>query len=104
MTTARRILLVDDDNDLRAALHDQLSLHDEFDVAQVDTARKGLEFAKANNPDLVLFDVSLPDMDGREAVKVLRKSGFKSPIIMLTGNTSDADQILGLDRAPTTTC
>jgi DNA-binding response OmpR family regulator len=97
MTTARRILLVDDDNDLRAALHDQLSLHDEFDVAQVDTARKGLEFAKANNPDLVLFDVSLPDMDGREAVKVLRKSGFKSPIIMLTGNTSDADQILGLD-------
>ncbi len=97
MTTARRILLVDDDNDLRAALHDQLSLHDEFDVAQVDTARKGLDFAKANNPDLVLFDVSLPDMDGREAVKVLRKSGFKSPIIMLTGNTSDADQILGLD-------
>ena len=97
MTTARRILLVDDDNDLRAALHDQLSLHDEFDVAQVDTARKGLEFAKANNPDLVLFDVSLPDMDGREAVKVLRKSGFKSPIIMLTSNTSDADQILGLD-------
>jgi DNA-binding response OmpR family regulator len=95
--TARRILLVDDDNDLRAALHDQLALHEEFDVAEVDTASKGMEFAKANNPDLVLFDVSLPDMDGREAVKILRKSGFKSPIIMLTGNTSDADQILGLD-------
>ena len=97
MTTSRRILLVDDDNELRLALHDQLSLHDEFDVAQVDTACKGVDFAKANNPDLVLFDVSLPDMDGREAVKLLRKSGFKSPIIMLTGNTSDADQILGLD-------
>ncbi len=36
-------------------------------------------------------------MDGREAVKLLRKSGFKTPIVMLTGNTSDADQILGLD-------
>lgn len=97
MTSARRILLVDDDNDLRSALHDQLTLHEEFEVAEVDTACKGVEFAKSNNPDLVLFDVSLPDMDGREAVKLLRRSGFKSPIIMLTGNASDADQILGLD-------
>ena len=45
----------------------------------------------------MLFDVGLPDMDGREAVKLLRKSGFKSPIIMLTANDLDADQILGLD-------
>lgn len=97
MSTARRILLVDDDNDLRSALHDQLALHEEFEVSEVDTACKGVDFAKTNNPDLVLFDVSLPDMDGREAVKLLRKSGFKSPIIMLTGNTSDADQVLGLD-------
>ena len=44
-----------------------------------------------------MFDVGLPDMDGREAVKQLRKSGFKTPIVMLTGNTSDADQIFGLD-------
>ncbi len=97
MTTSRRLLLVDDDNELRLALHDQLSLHEEFEVSQVDTALKGLDFAKVNNPDLILFDVSLPDMDGREAVKLLRKSGYKSPIIMLTGNTSDADQVLGLD-------
>ena len=45
----------------------------------------------------MVFDVGLPDMDGREAVKLLRKSGFKSPIIMLTANDLDADQILGLD-------
>jgi DNA-binding response OmpR family regulator len=45
----------------------------------------------------VLFDVNLPDMDGREAVKLLRKSGFKSPILMLTANDTDADQVLGLD-------
>ncbi|MGE0629974.1 MAG: response regulator transcription factor, partial [Hyphomicrobiaceae bacterium] len=43
------------------------------------------------------LDVSLPDMDGRELCKQLRKAGFKAPIIMLTGNTSDADMILGLD-------
>ena len=97
MSTARKILLVDDDEDLRGSLKDQLALHDEFDVAEANTASKGVEAAKAINPDLLVFDVGLPDMDGREAVKLLRKSGFKNPIIMLTGNVSDADQILGLD-------
>ena len=97
MSTARRILLVDDDDDLRSALQDQLALHDEFEVTATNCAAKGIEFAKAGNPDLILFDVSLPDMDGREAVKLLRKGGFRSPILMLTGNVSDADQILGLD-------
>ena len=61
------------------------------------TASKGIERARKEHHDLVVFDVGLPDMDGREAVKLLRKSGFKSPIIMLTGNDPDADQILGLD-------
>jgi len=97
MTTARKILLVDDDEDLRGSLRDQLALHEEFEVSVAGTASKGIEFAKAEHHDLVVFDVGLPDMDGREAVKVLRKTGFRSPIIMLTGNDSDADQILGLD-------
>jgi DNA-binding response OmpR family regulator len=97
MSTARRVLIVDDDEDLRYSLKDQLILHDEFDVATASTASNGMELAKSNHFDLVVFDVSLPDMDGREAVRLLRKSGFKTPIVMLTGNVSDADQILGLD-------
>ena len=48
-------------------------------------------------PDLVLMDVGLPDTDGREVVRSLRKGGFKSPIIMLTGHDTDADTILGLE-------
>ncbi|RUP00227.1 response regulator transcription factor [Hyphomicrobium sp.] len=97
MSTARKVLLVDDDEDLRSSLKDQLVLHDEFEVSEAGTASKGIEAAKTGRFDLVVFDVGLPDMDGREAVKLLRKSGFKTPIVMLTGNTSDADQILGLD-------
>ena len=97
MSNVRKILIVDDDDDLRDSLRDQLALHDEFEVTVADSAASGIEIAKAEHHDLVLFDVGLPDMDGREAVKILRKSGFKSPIIMLTGNDSDADQILGLD-------
>ncbi len=97
MSNARRILVVDDDDDLREGLKEQLALHDEFDVTTADTAGKGIEAVKVDRFDLAIFDVNLPDIDGREAVKVLRKNGFKSPIIMLTGNDSDADQILGLD-------
>ena len=80
MSTARRLLLVDDDDDLRSALQDQLALHDEFEVQATNLAGKGIELAKASTPDLILFDVSLPDMDGREAVKLLRKGGFRNPI------------------------
>ncbi len=97
MSSVRNILIVDDDEDLRSSVKDQLNLHEEFDVTAAETASRGIELAKAGHFDLVLFDVGLPDMDGREAVKILRKSGFKSPIVMLTGNASDADQILGLD-------
>lgn len=97
MSTARKILLVDDDEDLRGSLKDQLALHQEFDVTEAATASKGVDLAKEVQPDLIVFDVGLPDMDGREAVRLLRKSGFKNPIIMLTANDSDADQILGLD-------
>jgi DNA-binding response OmpR family regulator len=97
MSTARKILIVDDDEDLRESLREQLALHDEFEVATAGSAGKGIEAAKMDHVDLLILDVGLPDIDGREACKLLRKSGFKAPIIMLTGNDSDADMILGLD-------
>jgi DNA-binding response OmpR family regulator len=95
--TARTILLVDDDDDLRETLTEQLSLYDEFTVLQETTAAKGVERARATPIDLLIMDVGLPDMDGREAVKLLRKGGLKAPIIMLTGHDTDSDTILGLE-------
>ena len=97
MTTGRRILIVEDDGDFRESLKDQLNLHEGFEVTTAETASKGMELAKSDHYELLVFDISLPDMDGREAVRLLRKSGFKTPIIMLTGKVADADQILGLD-------
>lgn len=93
----RTILLVDDDNDLRETLVEQLSLYEEFDLLQEGTAGKGIQAARAQQVDLLIMDVGLPDMDGREAVKLLRKGGFKAPIIMLTGHDTDSDTILGLE-------
>ena len=93
----RTILLVDDDNDLRETLVEQLSLYEEFDLIQEATAGKGIQTARGQQVDLLIMDVGLPDMDGREAVKLLRKGGFKAPIIMLTGHDTDSDTILGLE-------
>jgi DNA-binding response OmpR family regulator len=97
MTQVRKILIVDDDMELRQALAEQLALHEEFSPEQAETALKGVAQVRSSQPDLVIMDVGLPDLDGREAVKILRKDGFKNPIIMLTGQASDADTVLGLE-------
>jgi DNA-binding response OmpR family regulator len=97
MPNTRKILIVDDDADMRGTLVEQLALHDEFEAAAVESGTKGVEAAKNGQVDLVIMDVGLPDIDGREAVRMLRKSGFKAPIIMLTGHDTDSDTILGLE-------
>lgn len=97
MASQKKILLVDDDDDLREALYEQLNLHQEFDIKMAGTIAACLDEVKETHFDLIIMDVDLPDMDGREAVKLLRKNGLKLPIIMLTGQTSDSDTILGLD-------
>ncbi|MDT3685218.1 MAG: response regulator transcription factor [Pseudorhodoplanes sp.] len=97
MSNIRKILIVDDDAELRDALLEQLRLHEEFEASAVESATKGMQIAKAGQVDLIIMDVGLPDMDGREAVRILRKNGFKAPIIMLTGADTDSDTILGLE-------
>lgn len=97
MSNVRSILVVDDDLELASALSEQLALHEEFSPVTVDTAAKAISAVKDTRIDLALMDVGLPDMDGREAVKLMRKSGFRSPVIMLTGHDSDADTVLGLE-------
>ena len=97
MTNLKKILMVDDDEDLREALADQLLLTEDFDVFEAEDGASGLERAKEAHYDLVLLDVGLPDMDGRELCRLMRKQGVKSPIVMLTGHDTDADTILGLD-------
>ena len=62
----------------------------------MENGSKGVQAAKAGQIDLVIMDVGLPDIDGREFVRILRKNGFKAPIIMLTGHDTDSDTILGL--------
>ncbi|MEA2950612.1 MAG: hypothetical protein QOD40_479 [Alphaproteobacteria bacterium] len=97
MPNVRKILIVEDDAELRSALVEQLALHDEFAAVAVENGMKAVSAAKTEHADLVIMDVGLPDIDGREAVRMLRKDGFKAPIIMLTGHDTDSDTILGLE-------
>ena len=97
MSQIRKILVVDDADDLRRTLTEQLALHEEFSISEANNASSALGMVRQDPPDMVIMDIGLPDMDGREAVKILRKDGYKNPIIMLTGQTSEADTVLGLD-------
>lgn len=93
----RRLLIVDDDVELRSALVGQLEAYREFDIAQADNANSAREKAKSDRIDLMILDVGLPDMDGREALKLMRGDGFRAPVIMLTAQDTEADEILGLE-------
>ncbi len=97
MTSGRRVLVVDDDPDLCQMLAEQLQIHEEFVTETAESGTEAIDRSKEQYFDIILLDVGLPDMDGREVCRVMRRNGVKSPIIMLTGADTDADTILGLD-------
>lgn len=97
MAALKKILLVDDDDDLREALSEQLVMTEDFDVFEADSGATAMIKVKEAIYELVILDVGLPDTDGRELCRLMRKQGVKCPILMLTGHDSDADTILGLD-------
>jgi DNA-binding response OmpR family regulator len=97
MAQLRKILLVDDDDILREALGEQLVMTEDFDVFEAASGSEAMARVKGELFDLVILDVGLPDTDGRELCKLMRKQGVKCPVLMLTGHDTDADTILGLD-------
>src|SRR5579871_2731654 len=97
MQPPKKILLIEDDVELREALARQFALIEEFSVEEAGTAAEGVAKAQAVRADIIILDVDLPDMDGRDACRLMRKRNVAGPILILTGQTTDADAILGLD-------
>jgi DNA-binding response OmpR family regulator len=98
MSGAHTLLIVEDDELLRRALKEQLTAHGDFAV--IDEAADGaaaLAVVKNKLFDLILLDIGLPDMDGRDVCAKLREKGVRSPIIMLTAADSEDDTVTGLD-------
>ena len=97
MAQRKTILIIDDDIDLRELLSEQLELQAEFSTVGAATATEGVRQAMESRPDIILLDIDLPDMNGREACRRLREGGVAAPILMLTAANSDSDTVLGLD-------
>ena len=97
MAQAKKILLIDDDVDLREALSELLIFTEDFDVFEGGDGAEAFEKIKQQAYDMVVLDVGLPDIDGRELCRLIRKQGVKCPILMLTGHDTDSDTILGLN-------
>ena len=97
MSNAYRLLVCDDDASLRETLVEQLDLYDEFVVVSEADAGGAINRVAAERIDLVVMDLGLPDMDGREALRVLRRNGYRGPVILLTAQVSEEDTVEGLE-------
>jgi DNA-binding response OmpR family regulator len=91
-----RILVVEDDQAIALGLEDDLVLEG-YEVEIAKDGETGTERARDGDFDLVLLDVMLPKKDGFEVCRELRRGGYKTPIIMLTAKTHEAEKVLGLE-------
>jgi DNA-binding response OmpR family regulator len=91
---AKRVLIIDDEHDLRTMLSSYLTA-DGFEVLEADDGEKGLASASTNDPDLVVLDIGLPGIDGFEALRKLRQTS-DVPVIMLTARAEEVDRVVGL--------
>ncbi|MEO5987168.1 MAG: response regulator transcription factor [Candidatus Limnocylindria bacterium] len=91
----RRLLLVEDDSALRKALGFSLS-REGYDVALAVDGEGALEAGRNPGLDLILLDVMLPGMSGIEVLRVLRRDGVTTPVIMLSAKGDEIDRVVGL--------
>jgi len=96
MATANPVvLIIEDDAQMRRMLQTALRSHD-YHVVEAGTAREGLAQAAGRNPDVILLDLGLPDGDGLDVARTLRKS-TRMPIIVLSARGQERDKIAALD-------
>jgi two-component system OmpR family response regulator len=90
-----RLLLVDDEDNLRSMLEAALR-HSGFEVHAADSGRTALEAVGSIEPDLVVLDVMLPDLDGFEVCRRWRQEGRRTPVVFLTARDGTEDKVRGL--------
>ncbi len=91
-----RILVIDDEPQIRKFLHISLGANG-YDVIEAETAAQGIDSAKADPPDLIILDLGLPDLDGQDAISLLRQN-LTTPIIVLSVRSGEFDKVEALDR------
>jgi DNA-binding response OmpR family regulator len=92
----RRVLVVEDEQDIAALVKLHLQDHD-FDVTLAADGHEGMRQAFARNWDLIILDLRLPGPDGLSICRALRREQDYVPILMLTSKSSELDRVLGLE-------
>jgi len=91
-----RVLVIEDDDAVRAALRRALLL-DGYEVLSAATGEEGLLHAQTDVPDAIVLDLGLPDIDGLQVCRSLRRIGNRTPILMLTARAAVEDRVDGLE-------
>jgi two-component system response regulator CpxR len=91
----RRILVIDDDRDMVDLLRQSLA-QEGFELSTVHSGEEGVAQGRSQAPDLILLDVNLPDLNGFEVLRRLRRES-DIPVIMLTARGDEVDRIVGLE-------
>ena len=92
---AEKILVVEDELALRETITYNLQQQG-YEVIAAEDGETAIQLAKENRPDLMLLDIMLPNVDGFEVCRILRKE-MNLPILMLTARSSEIDRVLGLE-------
>lgn len=96
MAPAHSVLIVEDDDELRAVLSRGLG-EEGFAVDAVSTGSALLDRAEREVPDVLVIDVGLPDADGRDLCQALRARGLQTPVLFLTAHDAVVDRVAGFD-------
>jgi two-component system response regulator MprA len=91
-----RVLVVEDDDGVRESLRRALTLGG-WEVLSAEGGQDGLFRARNEHPDVIVLDIGMPDIDGLEVCRALRRDGNRTPILMLTAREAVSDRIAGLD-------
>ena len=91
-----KVLIVEDERGIAMALEDDLTLEG-YQVAVVGDGAEAVKRARSTAFDIILLDVMLPGKDGFEVCRELRRSGIRTPILMLTARAQEAEKVLGLE-------
>tara|TARA_B100000029_G_scaffold493832_1_gene556800 strand:+ start:704 stop:1384 length:681 start_codon:yes stop_codon:yes gene_type:complete len=89
------ILIVEDSEDLAFGLRNNLEFEG-YDVSVAHDGKMGLEMATSNPPDLMILDLTLPELDGLNVLERIRKTGSRLPILLLTARQEEVDKVRGL--------
>jgi DNA-binding response OmpR family regulator len=90
----KRVLLVEDNADLAFGLRTSLEVEG-YEVLHADTGTSGLEMARRQSPDMIVLDLMLPEMNGYEVLKQLRRGGLDMPVLIMTARGEEVDKVQG---------